>query len=310
MTPTQRRLYDCVIYNGEPILELRLRLLSARVDRFVIVESALTFKGDAKAPRFDAARYAPWADQIDYILLDAADFAGCHSAWERETLQRNAVLRGLADAAPHDWVLLSDVDEIPAPSALDALGDAPLALRQLSMAYYGNMLCRSEPYWLKGTRAVPVAALSQHTPEAIRLHFEACFPEGRWIDHGGWHFTYLGGVESIRQKIGEFSHQELNKKKLTSVTSIEGQIRRRLDIFYRPYAFTVVRAASVGGADMARWLADNGFLYPAGDDAVDVSDVLARDAACSPRQRRWAGRLLKWRQKWRRALATVASRWG
>ena len=93
-----RRVFDCFLYNGEPILDLRLQCLGPHVDRFVIVESALTFKGDAKPPRFRGEMAGPWAHKVDYVLLGADDHDGCHSAWDREALQRNAIRRGLATA--------------------------------------------------------------------------------------------------------------------------------------------------------------------------------------------------------------------
>lgn len=297
------RLFDCVIYNGEPILELRFQVLDAWVDRFVIIESEITFQGNPKAPRFDPDKYRAWAHKIDYHLLRPEDFSACKTAWERETLQRNAVLLGLQDAAPDDLVMLSDVDEIPDPNVLPQLIGRPSALRQLSFAYYANMLCNSEPYWFKGTRVVPASALGLHTPESIRLRFDACFPEGQWIDHGGWHFTYLGGVEAIRQKITEFSHHELNKEKLRSVASIASQIKARLDIFYRPDAFSVVKADSVGSSQMTHWFLKNDFLFPAGDDGVSVAQVLERHERQNHLIRRLRRRILKIRQKFRRALA-------
>ncbi|MFN0184366.1 MAG: hypothetical protein ACKVQR_11170, partial [Aquabacterium sp.] len=283
------RIYDCFIYNGEPILDLRLRLLSPHVHRFVVVESTLTFKGEAKAARFDAAAYTAWAGQIDYHLMAATDFDACVTAWDREALQRNAVLRGLADARDDDVVLLSDVDEIPDPRALAAFDGRPSWLRQLSMAYYGNLMCRNDPYWLKGTRMVRVADFRRFTAEDIRLRFERCFPDGRMLADGGWHFTYLGGVASIRRKIGEFSHQELNTAELTAEASIRAQIDARLDIFYRPYSFAAVRPQSLGHDVAAAWLRQHDLLVPGGDDGLDCADV----AAAHGRQPYWLRRLLR-----------------
>ena len=41
-------VYDYVIYNGEPIMEFRLKYLNNYVDRFIIVESIYTFSGKKK----------------------------------------------------------------------------------------------------------------------------------------------------------------------------------------------------------------------------------------------------------------------
>ncbi len=41
-------VYDYVIYNGEPIMEFRLKYLNNNVDRFIIVKSIYTFSGNKK----------------------------------------------------------------------------------------------------------------------------------------------------------------------------------------------------------------------------------------------------------------------
>lgn len=41
-------VYDYVIYNGEPIIEFRLKYLNDYVDRFIIVESIYTHSGIKK----------------------------------------------------------------------------------------------------------------------------------------------------------------------------------------------------------------------------------------------------------------------
>ncbi|MGN1154116.1 MAG: hypothetical protein ACI4S3_08810 [Candidatus Gastranaerophilaceae bacterium] len=40
------------------------------------------------------------------------------------------------------------------------------------------------------------------------------------ITDGGWHFSYLGGIDSIVNKIKSFSHQEYNKAKYLDKTHI------------------------------------------------------------------------------------------
>jgi beta-1,4-mannosyl-glycoprotein beta-1,4-N-acetylglucosaminyltransferase len=41
-------VYDYVIYNGEPIMEFRLKYLNNYVDKFIIVESIYTHSGNKK----------------------------------------------------------------------------------------------------------------------------------------------------------------------------------------------------------------------------------------------------------------------
>ena len=41
-------IYDYIIYNGEPIIEFRLKYLNNYIDRFIIVESIYTHSGIKK----------------------------------------------------------------------------------------------------------------------------------------------------------------------------------------------------------------------------------------------------------------------
>jgi hypothetical protein len=146
-----RKVYDCITYNGEAdILAARLHELADVVDCFVVVEADRTFSGEPKALRFDAAdpRIASFLPRIRYIAVhdmpvvdeaaDAVPVVGdWHSDtpksgfWIREKFQRNQIVRGLHDAAPDDLVLISDADEIPRASVVQAMRDdrAARALR-------------------------------------------------------------------------------------------------------------------------------------------------------------------------------------
>ena len=41
-------IFDYVLYNGEPIIEFRLKYLNKYVDKFIIVESVYTYSGNKK----------------------------------------------------------------------------------------------------------------------------------------------------------------------------------------------------------------------------------------------------------------------
>jgi beta-1,4-mannosyl-glycoprotein beta-1,4-N-acetylglucosaminyltransferase len=51
----------------------------------------------------------------------------------------------------------------------------------------------------------------------------------------GWHFSYLGGPEKIREKINAFSHQEMNIPKFTG--NIDERVEKGIDLFDRNYKF-------------------------------------------------------------------------
>ncbi len=108
------RIYDTFLFGGElDLLEHRLRETFDLVDAFVLVEAAETFRGAAKPLVFrdHAGRFVWAAEKIRHIALESLGPAP-HTAWQREALQRNALMLGLGDASPDDIVLVLDADEI------------------------------------------------------------------------------------------------------------------------------------------------------------------------------------------------------
>jgi beta-1,4-mannosyl-glycoprotein beta-1,4-N-acetylglucosaminyltransferase len=51
------------------------------------------------------------------------------------------------------------------------------------------------------------------------------------IFDGGWHLSYVGGIDRIKEKIKGYSHQEFNNNHVLS--SIEGKINSNSDLFGR-----------------------------------------------------------------------------
>lgn len=116
---TVRRVFDCCLFDGEmDVLAIRFHELNAVVDHFVIVESTLTFSGLPQEISFNPCHpsIAPFAAKVRHIIV--ADMPETSDPWVREAWQRNAVLRGVPDAAATDLLVLSDVDEIPRSSTI------------------------------------------------------------------------------------------------------------------------------------------------------------------------------------------------
>ncbi|RLP91699.1 N-acetylglucosaminyltransferase, partial [Micromonospora sp. CV4] len=116
-------VYDCFVFYDElDLLEIRLNVLDKVVDKFVIIESKKTFRGTDK-PLFyieNTQRYAQFESKIIHVVVE--DFPKINwkklrpfSNWDREDYQRNALAKALANCAPEDVIIFSDVDEIPTP---------------------------------------------------------------------------------------------------------------------------------------------------------------------------------------------------
>lgn len=232
-------VYDTFLFFNElDLLEIRLHVLDGVVDRFVLVEATRDHAGRAKPLHFAESRdrFAPFLDRIVHVVVD--DMPPGPDRWRRENHQRRAILRGLGGCGPRDRVLVSDVDEIPRPEALEAeLGRSGLSVfMQRYHAYFLNFSAGDDARW-PGTALVRRDQLGD--PQRVRRYRSR---EPSWllrhlppylarVPDGGWHFTYLGGVDSIILKMESFAHGELDTAERKSSARIASRIEQGLDLF-------------------------------------------------------------------------------
>ena len=124
------KIFDCFMYFDEDlVLELRLNFLSKFVDQFIIVESKFNHKGEKRELKFDLKNFKNFENKITYINLDIGpekiykispsdtekekDSKYISNSAKRENFQRNQIIKGLNNAHENDWILVSDIDEIP-----------------------------------------------------------------------------------------------------------------------------------------------------------------------------------------------------
>ena len=145
------KIYDCFMYfDEEVVLDLRLNTLNEFVDYFVIVESKFTHKGDKRELKFDHKKFEKFRNKIIYLvfdkepedLLEIKDAKNDHGSYimnalRRENSQRDFILEGLKSANDEDFILISDVDEIPNLENIDfsKLQEKIIQFRQ-EMFYY------------------------------------------------------------------------------------------------------------------------------------------------------------------------------
>ena len=261
-----------IFFNELDLLELRLNILNNSVDYFVLVESAITFQGEDKEFYFEnnKDRFAKFEHKIIHFIVEKYEFDFAKLPyiqnpknvdeivlnkifkfidecprfdkkkqfwWGNDFFQRECIWRALAAANPgtDDLIVISDVDEIPNPQTLLAYKDrvlsrSILAFRQHEFCYYLNYYHNSD--WI-GTCCFLYGSFVNVSLNAIR--FSTKRDEGfvpQIIGNGGWHFTSIGDVDAIKNKIKSWGHKELNTAE--TLSSIEYNVRYGYDIFRRP----------------------------------------------------------------------------
>jgi len=231
-----------LFFNEFDLLELRLNTLYEVVDYFVVVESTQTFSGKEKPLLLgqNLQRYSQYFEKLRYYPLTPKDYRSfeherfsrfrtsldlrlphkhqgraprwLHSSCRREIRQRDSAVLALLDfALPDDLILLSDADEIPAPSAISRLlAKRDNAPKYLSMNWYLYYLDNKVPAPWLGTVAFRFGQLCDHSLDQFRFgSSDIKNAPGEIISSGGWHFSYFGGDKLIMEKLNAITYQGL-----------------------------------------------------------------------------------------------------
>jgi Glycosyltransferase family 17 len=246
------RVFDAFLFHDElDMLELRLHVLDPVVDRFVLVESTVTFSGMPKPLYFaeNRNRFAPWRDKITHVVVDDTPDTGTWR-WGREHFQRDQIMRGLSACRCDDVVLLSDVDEIPDPAAVARRLRG--GYHQEFFLYYLNCRHMNED-WI-GTVCLYYFQLAAFGPEKVRQR-RAGFER---VERGGWHFAYAMSAERIRAKLQAFSHSEFDTPEIAAAIELR---RENLEDIFGWHAGTLT-VQDIESGYFPAWLQANWQRYP------------------------------------------------
>lgn len=256
-------VFDCFpFFNELDLLEIRLNVLKDVVDFFVLVEAGETHTGKPKPFHFEEnrARFAAFADRIVHIKIDHFPET-CRTSWARENYQRNRIDLGLRGRAKDDdLILISDLDEIPDPACVtkDVPPRGVTVFEQRYYAFFVNYDNVRRPSW-NGTRRVTYRDFKSVFDGVRTLRNEILVEEvnvgttaskircrklprsrggEKRLKNAGWHFTCLGGVEMVAQKIVSFAHEEYNPG-VVDLKKVEEIIRRGKGVFWKMNCFAV-----------------------------------------------------------------------
>ena len=239
-----RKIYDCFMLNNEiDLLNIRLNILDKYVDYFVIIESAETHSGKKKKLTFDITKFRKFNKKILYGVIEK--FPVNSTSWQKENYQRNYISEFLNTADDDDFIIISDLDEIPNLENvyLDNISEKVIIFKQRLFFYklnFGELV----PSW-HGSRCIKKKNLKN--PQWLRnlktykkykfFRFDKIFFSPTYehnikiIENGGWHFTWMGNINSIKNKLESTAHTELNSLEINNDPFIKNCIEnlRSLD---------------------------------------------------------------------------------
>ena len=254
------KIYDCFMYfDEEVVLDVRLNTLNEFVDYFVIVESRFTHKGDARELRFNHKRFEKFKNKIIYLIYDKepkeieivknedTEFEKATkyilNALYRENGQRNYIENALINAKQSDFVLISDVDEIPNLSQINFNEiKEKIVLFKQDMFYYkfnlylphliwtGTKGCRKKdlvnPQWLRNIKDRKYSFFRIDTFFSKMKYISI-----KIISNGGWHFSNIKTPKEIEHKLKSYLHHREFDEQPLSVEEIDKIIKNKQAIY-------------------------------------------------------------------------------
>ena len=207
-------IIDSFMFGSElDVLEIRLAELYDTVDYFILVEANKTQTRLEKPYYYlqNKEKFSNWNDKI--ISLQLEDYIpGGLADWGMENWQRQQILTGLDKLQEEkniklkleDYLLVSDLDEIPMASKLKEVIDLgieyPTAINLYFISYYANLYCPFRGWW--GTTICPLSLVRNgYSPQYLRNHKDHIEKIGKWdSEFWGWHLSAMGGFETVWNK--------------------------------------------------------------------------------------------------------------
>ena len=254
------KIYDCFTYFDEKILlNFRLNYLSNYVDKFVISEANYTHSGSSKKLNFNINDYPKFKNKIIYIPVTRKP-DGLHkvnlkknnneinskiifNGYLRENFQRNELQNGLTDAGPNDWIIISDLDEIPnlEETNLNKVKKKIIIFEQKFLFYkfnlfyenriwHGSKACKKKfllsPQWLRNVKSRKYSIFRPDIFFSNKKYNSIYF-----VKNGGWHFTNLKTSKQIYYKFSNYLHHREFEHSNLGIKDINKMIKNKISIY-------------------------------------------------------------------------------
>jgi beta-1,4-mannosyl-glycoprotein beta-1,4-N-acetylglucosaminyltransferase len=220
-------IYDCfTFFNEIDILQMRLEELGPVVDKFIIIEMNRTFQGQPKGSTIyqNRGKFGKYEGKMRTFLEECPP--EITNPWEREYWQRNRIRTRVSNERPKedDIILVSDADEIPRRSVVEALDPQPVQSIALDAYYYGLNVSGGHCHTSRAARWSYAQTIT--TQELRTLD-----PPPNIVYDGGWHFSYLGDADHIAEKFRSFAHFELNRPDTTNPEILRQRMEAHADLW-------------------------------------------------------------------------------
>lgn len=223
------KIIDCFIfYNEVDLLRYRLRTLNSIVDHFVIIEANQTFMGKPK--ELYSAKVSSLLEEFNgkltHMIINLPFREGALSTnkdeqWKNENFQRNSIGTALKQLPlkDDDIIIISDVDEIPDPNTLYMIKceEIHVTINCLEQDFfYYNLQSKFLNKWYHA-KLIRYGLFKKIGKTCDEIRHYDCVT----ISPGGWHLSYFGDKEFIRNKIQNFSHAEHNIPETIDLDNIQ-----------------------------------------------------------------------------------------
>ena len=190
--------------------------------------------------------------------------------WMNEAFQRENITNGFNQISLNDddYIIVSDVDEIPDPNTLSEIKNGkinPFEIYKLKQDfYYYNLNSKQEQIWThpyimsygffnkyKKDIEIPIEKciyiengykfLINRDERMFLNELRLNFTLVSYLEKGGWHLSFFGNEEFIKNKYDNFSHVEISSdskdlKKIRELINNHNKTRIK-DNNYLPYKF-------------------------------------------------------------------------
>lgn len=226
-----KKIFDCfTFFNELELLHLRFMEYYDIVDYFVIVESTKSHTGKQKDLIFQTnkSKFNKYLDKVIHVIVEDLPDYQSNDIWTPENFQRNCISRGLDGIAePGDIIFVSDCDEFWDTDRLEEIKtkNIPCVFEQELFYYWIN--CKQNCTWT-GTCSAPYGSM---TPQEMRNF--ARFNPDNVIKNGGWHYSYQGGANKIKEKVENIAESQVIINDVGTIDDINIKMNSVIDLWGR-----------------------------------------------------------------------------